>query len=58
MTTIIQIKGIQSKFMVAWQNPLVGASKGSALHPLLLKKPFFKCTFSQSPKQGWIPLLV
>ena len=40
MTMIIQIKGILSKCMVAWQNTPLGASKRSALRPLLLKNLF------------------
>ena len=47
MTTNIQIKGIESKFMVAWLNP-----------SLLLKNLISKSTFYNSPKQGWVPLLV
>ena len=43
MTIIIQIKDIESKFMVAWRNPKKKK-----------KKNFF---FSKSPKQGWVPLL-
>ena len=44
--------------MVVWQNSLVGASKRGALRPLFQMNPFSKNTFSNSPKQGWVPLLV
>ena len=46
MIMIIQIRGIESKFMVVWQNPPVGASKRSEL---------FAATLSRSPKQGCVP---
>ena len=49
---IIHIKGILSKFMVAWQNTPLGASKPSALRPFFPKKNFFlkKKTFFLKPQ--------